>query len=195
MSDDTTENRKKGRLPLKICIIAAIVLIALISTTVFFFHLNGDSLDFSGSKILVVPTGSMDGEPQPYDISTIPEDSIIMVHDLSKDQKKDLAVGDVITFHQGRMEIVHRIIEIKTDGTLVTKGDANQTPDPPITLEEVDGKVVGVAPTVGKIVSSIRDFISGSPVLLVIGIILLIIMVYSIVEVVKIIRNKDEKGE
>ena len=189
------DEKKKDRLPLEIIIVAGIVLISLISTTVFFFHFNGDSLNFAGSNILVVPTGSMDGEPKPFDIPTIPEDSIIMVHSLSDGQKNDLAVGDVITFHQDRIEKVHRIIEVKTDGTLVTKGDANQSPDPAITLEEVDGKVVGVAPTVGKIVSSVRDFTLNSPILMIIGAALIIIMVYSMIEVARIVRTKDEKNE
>ena len=125
----------------------------------------------------------------------IDPDSIIMVHSLSEDQKKDLIEGDVITFRQGGIEKVHRIIEIETDGTPVTKGDANQSPDPAIAPEDIDGKVVGVAPTVGKIVSSVRDFTSDSPVLIIIGVALIIIMIYSIVEIIKIVRNKDEENE
>ena len=190
MSDGTTKGSMKKRL--KIFIITAIVLIALISTTTFFFHLNGNSLDFSDSRILVVPTGSMDGEPRPYSISTIPEDSIIMVHTLSDGQKSELTVGDVITFHQDGIHKVHRIIEID-DGTIVTKGDANQSPDAAIGLSDVDGKVVGVAPNVGKAVSFVRDLSSGSPLLIIIGVALIIIMIYSIIEVIGIIRNRDRE--
>ena len=190
-----SEDDGKNHFPLKIVILAAVILIALASIAIFFYNFNGQSLDFSDSKILVVPTDSMDGESQPYDISTIPKDSLIMVHSLSEDQKKDLTEGDVITFRQGGIEKVHRIIEIKTDGTPVTKGDANQSPDPAIAPEDIDGKVVGVAPTVGKIVSSVRDFTSDSPVLIIIGVALIIIMIYSIVEIIKIVRNKDEENE
>ena len=190
-----SEDDGKNHFPLKIVILAAVILIALASIAIFFYNFNGQSLDFSDSKILVVPTDSMDGESQPYDISTIPKDSIIMVHSLSEDQKKDLIEGDVITFRQGGIEKVHRIIEIETDGTPVTKGDANQSPDPAIAPEDIDGKVVGVAPTVGKIVSSVRDFTSDSPVLIIIGVALIIIMIYSIVEIIKIVRNKDEENE
>ena len=192
MSEVDAEGRK-GRPILRICIISAVVLIVLISTTVFFYNFNGKSLDFSDSEILVIPTGSMDGEPQDYHISTIPVDSIIMVHHLSQEQKENLEIGDVITFHQDGIYKVHRIVQVNDDGTLVTKGDANQFPDPAIQLSDVTGKVVGVAPNVGKVVSFLRDITFGSPILLFIGIALLILLVYSIIELVRIVRDKDEK--
>lgn len=191
MSDGTAEAGKKRRPPLKTFIIIAVVVIALVTTTLFFYHFNGDSLDFSNRTILTVPTGSMDGEPQDYPISTIPKDSIIMVHLLSDEQKKDLVKGDVITFRQDGKEKVHRMItDIGPDGTLTTQGDANPTPDPQITLDDVDGKVVGVAPNVGKAVSAIRDFTLNSPILMIIGIILLIILIYSVIEIIGIMREK-----
>ena len=184
------DSEGKGRL--KVIIIAAIILIMLTSAAVFFYNFNGKSLDFSDRQILVIPTGSMDGESQPYSISTIPEDSIIMVHTLSDGQKSDLAVGDVITFHQNGIHKVHRIIEID-NGTIITKGDANKSPDAAVGLSDVDGKVVGVAPNVGKAVSFVRDLSSGSPLLIIIGIALIIIMIYSIIEVIGIIRNRDRE--
>ena len=191
MSDGTAEAGKKRRPPLRTFIIIAVVVTALVTTTLFFYHFNGDSLDFSNRTILTVPTGSMDGEPQDYPISTIPKDSIIMVHLLSDEQKKDLVKGDVITFRQDGIEKVHRMItDSGPDGTLTTQGDANPTPDPQITLDDVDGKVVGVAPNVGKAVSAIRDFTLDSPILMIIGIILLIILIYSVIEIIGIMREK-----
>ena len=191
MSDGTAEAGKERRPPLKTIIIIAVVVIALFTTALFFYHFNGDSLDFSNRTIVTVPTSSMDGEPQDYPITTIPKDSIIMVHLLSDEQKKDLVKGDVITFRQDGIEKVHRMItDIGPDGTLTTQGDANPTPDPQITLDDVDGKVVGVAPNVGKAVSAIRDFTLDSPVLMIIGIILLIILIYSVIEIIGIMREK-----
>lgn len=185
------DNEGKGCL--KVIIVAAIILIMLTSAAVFFYNFNGKSLDFSDRQILVIPTGSMDGESQPYSISTIPEDSIIMVHSLSDGQKSELTVGDVITFHQDGIYKVHRIIEIKDNGTIITKGDANQSPDAAIGLSDVDGKVVGVAPNVGKAVSFVRDLSSGSPLLIIIGVALIIIMICSIIEVIGIIRSRDRE--
>ena len=192
-----SEDDRKDRFPLKIVISFAIILIIIVTVTVFFYHFNGDSLDFSNREILTVPTNSMDGEPQDYPIPTIPEDSLIMVHLLSDDEKKDLKVGDVVTFHQGGIDKVHRIIEIRDNGTLVTKGDNNQSADAPITYGDVFGKVVGVAPTVGKVVSAIRDFTLDSPILIIIGIILLIILIYSIIEIIGIVKEKptDDDGK
>ena len=198
MSDGTAEAGNGRRPSLKTFIIIAVVVIAIISATLFFYHFNGDSLDFSNREILTVPTNSMDGEPRDYPISTIPKDSIIMVHLLSDEQKKDLVKGDVITFRQDGIEKVHRMItDIGPDGTLTTQGDANPTPDAPITLDDVDGKVVGVAPNVGKVVSAIRDFTLDSPILMIIGIILLIILIYSVIEIIGIMREKptDDDGK
>ena len=115
-----------------------------------------------------------------------------MARGLSAEQKTELKVGDVITFHQDGIHKVHRIIEID-DGTIITKGDANQSPDAAIGLSDVDGKVVGVAPNVGKAVSFVRDLSSESPLLMIIGIALIIIMIYSIIEIIGIIRSRDRE--
>lgn len=197
MSDGTAIARKERNFPLKTVIVAAIVIVVLISTTVFFYHFNGDSLDFSNREILTVPTNSMEGESQDYPIPTIPEDSLIMVHLLSDDEKKDLKVGDVVTFHQGGIDKVHRIIEIRDNGTLVTKGDNNQSADAPITYGDVFGKVVGVSVNVGKVVSGIRTFVNSSPILIIIGIVLLIIMIATIIEIIGIVKEKptDDDGK
>ena len=193
MENDGTESKNNIRSIIKIAIPITITAVLFVSTLLFFFNLNGGSLDFSDSEMLVVPTGSMDGEPQnQYSIPTIPKDSIIMIHDLSDDQKKDLAVGDVVTFYQGGIYKVHRIVEIDGD-KITTKGDANQSADLPITFEDIDGKVVGVAPLVGKVVSFIKGAVTGSPLLLFIGLVILVVMIYSIIEVVGILRNKEEE--
>ena len=166
----------------------------MVATSSFFYHFNGDSFDFSDSEILVVPTGSMDGEPQDYPIKTIPEDSLIMVHSLSDEQKTELKVGDVVTFHQDNKYKVHRIIEI--DGEkIITKGDANPSPDAPIKMGDIDGKVVGVAPNVGKVVNFIRDAFLNSPLLMILGAVIIVVMIYSIIEVIQIMRGKEEKEE
>ena len=171
-----------------------VVVIALITTSIFFYHFNGDSFDFSGSEILIVPTGSMDGEPQDYPIKTIPVDSLIMIHSLSDEQKTELKVGDVVTFHQDNRYKVHRIIEI--DGEkIITKGDANSSPDAPIKMGDIDGKVAGVAPNVGKVVSFIRDTFLNSPLLMLLGAVIIVVMIYSIIEVIQIMREKEEKEE
>ena len=194
MADDERINDSKRSLIIKIVTIT-IVAIIITSTVVFFYNLNGKSLDFSDSSLLVVPTGSMDGEPTQYEISTIPKNSMIMVHNLSDDQKKDLAIGDVITFTQAGILKVHRIISIDAvSGTLVTKGDANQSADPQITFDDVSGKVVGVSAVVGGIISTLRNTLMHSPILMIVGLLLVIMMAITIMEIIKILReSKDEE--
>lgn len=195
MADDERINGSKRSLIIKIVTIT-IVAIMIVSTVVFFYNLNGKSLDFSDSRLLVVPTGSMDGGPTEYEISTIPKNSMIMVHGLSDDQKKDLAVGDVITFTQGGILKVHRIVEIDAvSGTIVTKGDANQSADPQITFDDVSGKVVGVSVAVGVIISTLRNTLMHSPILIIVGLLLLIMMVITIMEIVRILKESNDDGD
>ena len=191
------EEPDKKKIILKEVIITSIVLIILISTTLFFYNINGDSFDFSDSELYIVPTGSMDGGPTDYPISTVPKDSMVMVHRLSDEQKEELVVGDVITFHQDRLLKVHRIVRINDDGTFVTKGDANSSEDAPITSSDITGKVVGVSVYVGKAVNWARDIFYKSPVFILLGIMLIIAIIFSVIEIVKIMNEKpeDQEGE
>ena len=67
-------------------------------------------------QVYVVHTGSMS--------PTIPSKSAVVV------KKGAYHVGQVITFDGVNGLETHRLIARKSDGTLVTKGDANRTPDP-----------------------------------------------------------------
>lgn len=64
-----------------------------------------------------------------------------------------LAVGDVVEFHDpnGR-SVIHRIVAIEENpaGLLfTTQGDNNGRPDPPLTTEVIDGKVIFLFPILG----------------------------------------------
>jgi len=63
----------------------------------------------------------------------------------------ELRVGDVVVYqrHQGDMPVVHRIYRILENGILITKGDANISPDPPISFSMVRGRAVAVIPNLG----------------------------------------------
>lgn len=63
----------------------------------------------------------------------------------------DLKVGDIITFPEAGQDapVTHRLIKINKDGTLVTKGDANPSPDNPdmpLTKSDVMGKFLFQVP-------------------------------------------------
>lgn len=75
---------------------------------------------------------------------TIPPGSMIFIN-----ETKDVHVGQVIVFRANGLTWAHRLIQIKPDGTYITKGDnpanAPDVFDPPVTENDVVG-VVSHAP-------------------------------------------------
>lgn len=165
--------------------VLAVVIIALLFGLYFF---NGGSLDMRDRGVLLVPTGSMDGDPQPYDIETIPTGSLVMVRYFSIDDVDDVDVGDVLTYRDGDMTIVHRVVGIDhMNQKLTLKGDANTSTET-VSCSQVTGEVVGVSPSLGKVV----DAVKGAPVILLIGGgLCVVVAIWSIVEIVRSLREED----
>jgi signal peptidase len=67
-------------------------------------------------QLYAVRTGSM--EP------TFGPRALVVVH------KNELVLGQPISFAHNGDVITHRLVSVNADGTLVTRGDANETPDP-----------------------------------------------------------------
>ena len=105
-----------------------VLAVAVVSVSAFVGYLwdrNGGSLDFSDTEVMIVISGSMDGEPRTqYEISTIPLGSMVFVRDVPSDPAgkegfySSLRVGDVLTFrythpfsHES-MVVTHRIVDI-----------------------------------------------------------------------------------
>jgi signal peptidase len=65
-------------------------------------------------------------------------------------------VGDVVVFQSYGSLVVHRIVSIDGE-SVITQGDANDTPDPAIKLSDIKGEVVTAIPYVGLILSFIRS--------------------------------------
>jgi signal peptidase I len=88
-------------------------------------------------RIYVVHTGSM--------VPTIPPKSAVIV------KEGAYHVGQVISFETVNGVVTHRLVKRNADGTLVTKGDANQTVDPgaPLQPTQVIGGVVAAPRLVG----------------------------------------------
>lgn len=62
----------------------------------------------------------------------------------------ELKVGDVVAFMDGSIVVTHRIVSISADRTeFVTKGDANNTEDEPISADQIIGQYSGRIPKVG----------------------------------------------
>lgn len=62
---------------------------------------------------------------------------------------------DVIVYQDGQTAITHRIVSM-SDDSIITRGDANNADDDPITLEQIKGKVVFSIPLVGYLVNMIK---------------------------------------
>ena len=96
-----------------------------------------------GVAPMVVLSGSMSGTAEDH----------IEVGDLIFTRQADideLKVGDVVAFMDGSIVVTHRIISISADRTeFVTKGDANNTEDEPISASQIVGLYTGRIPKVG----------------------------------------------
>jgi signal peptidase len=78
---------------------------------------------------------------------------------------ENIGVGDIIQFwrQDGSAPIIHRVIQIGRAGGItyiVTKGDANDAPDDPITVTQTVGKVVLVIPKIGWVSIALKTAIS-----------------------------------
>lgn len=100
-----------------------------------------------GYSTLTVETGSMSG--------TIEIGDMIIIKDTG-----EYKIGDIVTFlHEGEsIPTTHRIINYNSDGSFVTKGDANNVKDTlPVTSDEIIGEVVKIYPKVGLFGSWVRE--------------------------------------
>ena len=111
-----------------------------------------------GYGVSVVLSGSM--EP------TLKIDELVIVK-----ETKNIEVNDVIVFQDGDSLVIHRVIEMKDDGLIVTKGDANNAADEPIDIKNVKGVMVAHIPFVGLIINFLKQ-----PVVVIILLILVFLL-------------------
>jgi hypothetical protein len=73
-----------------------------------------------------------------------------------------IAEGDIIQYSTADAPLIHRVIDTYTSGGsrwFITKGDANNAPDPdPVGQDQVMGKVVFTIPQLGWVSIAIKDF-------------------------------------
>lgn len=128
----------KAILNLIINILVIIALIILLISIYYLFQtkiLKKDYVNICGYTIFEVATGSMSG--------TIEVGDVIIVK-----LTKDVNLEDIVVYKQDSNLITHRIISI--DGEkVITKGDANNTGDAPITINDIIGKVIYTVRNVG----------------------------------------------
>lgn len=115
----------------KIDIVAIILLILLIIVSYCYAQLkifHKDYINFCGFSIFQVITGSMS--------ETIEIKDIVILK-----ITKDVNENDIVTYKNGNDFITHRIIK-KEGNQIITKGDANDSEDKPITTDDIVGKVI-----------------------------------------------------
>lgn len=106
----------------------AFVVIVIIASIVL---LLPNMLKAVGINSFVILSGSM--EP------LIHTGSVVMIDS----REKDIEVGDIILYRMQDTNIVHRVIGVNEDGSLITKGDNNESEDfAPVSLPQVYGKAV-----------------------------------------------------
>lgn len=115
----------------KIDIVSIILVIILIIVSFCYAQLkifHKEYINFCGYTIFQVITGSM--------AETIEIKDIVIVKFTN-----DVKENDIVTYRSGENFVTHRIIRI--DGEqIITKGDANNTEDAPISKSDIIGKVV-----------------------------------------------------
>ena len=157
----------------KIAIEVAVVLILVLGSVGGLMVFN-KSPDLLNSEFRIIVTGSMDGEPQDYDIKTIPINSLIAVHKLQRDQLSDIKVGDVIGFYSPLVNgnVYHRVVSIDSENMVFhTKGD-NAPAGETVAFDQVNGIVVNVSHPAGEVVR----FVQSNMIFIVIVVVLLFIM-------------------
>ena len=95
-----------------------------------------------GVGAAVVLSGSMEPELSVVDLLIVAE-------------RDGYAVNDVVVYQDRGTAVTHRIVSISED-EVVTRGDANNTDDDPITPAQIKGEVVLAIPLVGYLVNVIK---------------------------------------
>ncbi|RLI28624.1 signal peptidase I [Candidatus Bathyarchaeota archaeon] len=98
---------------------------------------------FSTGLLGVFPTVVLSGSMRP----TIEVGDLLI---LVKTPVERIKPGDIIQYATLDGMVVHRVVEIRDDGKLITKGDACSTPDPePVHPLNVRGRLIAIIPKVG----------------------------------------------
>lgn len=95
-----------------------------------------------GFGLAVVMSGSMS--------PALEVDDLVIVQ-----PQENYAVGDIVVYQSGNSLVTHRVVSWD-NGMLVAQGDANNTPDAPVSTDAVQGAVVLRIPFVGAIVGALK---------------------------------------
>lgn len=137
MSEKSAKKKKQLFSVLRITLLTMVAVV--IGVNIYLWNarsLMGNTMPMPfGYGCAVVLSGSM--EP------TLQVDDLILVK-----KQDDFQVDDIVVFQADGNLVVHRLIELNGE-TAVTKGDANNASDEPISKEQLIGCVVGRLPKMG----------------------------------------------
>ena len=135
---------KKGSAALRITLLViAALIIGLNVYSLNAARLTGKPVPMPlGFGASVVLSGSMEPE-----IST--GDLVFVV------RRDSYEIGDVVVYQDGRISVAHRIVSLDGD-KFITRGDANNTEDYPISRDQIKGEVVLIIPLIGHLVRVIQ---------------------------------------
>ena len=123
---------------LNILIVFVLMLLILVIYSIIQINVfNKSYVNLFGYTALQVKTGSME--------DTIHVNDIVVVKILKN--KNEIKSNDIISYKEEDYIITHRVIEV-TEDKIITKGDANNTEDNPITKDAVIGKVTKIVPNI-----------------------------------------------
>ncbi|MBO4860223.1 MAG: signal peptidase I [Clostridia bacterium] len=138
-------SRKKTSVFKIICVALALIIALYCLAYLVAIIVTGDPLPMPlGIGSAVVLSGSM--EP------------VLSVNDLIFVVKSgEYDVGDIVVYSTGGTPVVHRVVQADMQsGIIITRGDANNTDDDPISVSRIKGKMLFAIPFVGAIPRFIR---------------------------------------
>lgn len=142
-NNNTSPSRKTPLIKIVLTVLGSLLFLFLA------FIAYGVAVNNSFYKLILVTSDSM--------TPVFKSGDLIMIVRVDPDQVK---VGDIVTFQtKDHKLLTHRIVEIKEDGEMVTKGDANEEADrwsDGWKLKKVSAKYVARIPIVGRFMSWIK---------------------------------------
>lgn len=186
-----TEGKSTGKKVLKIIgtvlrIVITVIASLILGINIYILNarrLAGNQLPMPfGYGAAIVMSGSMSPALEVGDlviVKEVSEDSTVRLIDLKS--------GDVVIYEDGGSFVIHRILEKKeSERTLITKGDYNNSPDAPVSFDQVKGVLYKDIPGAGDVLLMMRN-----PVFIV----FLVVLVVLWTELSVAVNRKKAKAE
>jgi len=144
-------------------IIFFLLCFALVAGSAVFAFSGNENKSYLGFRFFNVMSQSMTPQPDGPPGGFVKGDIIVV---RVTEDPYTIGKGDIITLRQpsdSSLFLTHRVVDILSSSNgqtglfFITKGDANNTNDPPVSSDLLVGKVVMVLPAMGKFLDAIRS--------------------------------------